>query len=136
MTAKNANVALLSDADKAAAYDDLMAQQANGASGQKAPPRWKVVVSLKTAGDRVLYSSVSEKRAKKWVEDHCPRGSHFMLVSPDGETSSYEHERLTGGPRGEDVEAWQPFDRDAYQAPELNPVNVNDPWADAWEGAQ
>lgn len=126
-------VATMSDAEKLAAYDEMIARQADAKSG---PPRFRVVVSLKTAGDRVLFSSVSEKRAKKWIEDHCPRGSHFHLVSPDGEMSSYEHERHTGGPQGEDIEAWQPFDRDAYQAPELTPVNTQDPWADAWEGAQ
>jgi hypothetical protein len=98
--------------------------------------RYKVIVSNSMAGDRVLYSSVSEKRARKYVEDKCPRGQHFFVLSPDGSMSSYEQERLTGGPQGEDVEAWQSFDRDAYQAPDLSPVNSNDPWADAWEGAQ
>jgi hypothetical protein len=128
-------VATMSDADKAAAYDDMMAKQ-GGKAGADAPPRYRVVVSLKTAGDRVLMSSVNKRRAEKWVEDHCPRGQHFFLQSPDGSMMAYEQERLTGGPQGEDIEAWQPFDRDAYQAPDLAPVNVNDPWADAWEGAQ
>jgi hypothetical protein len=127
------NVALMTDADKAAAYDEMLASQANT---KKGPDRYKVVVSLKTAGDRVLFSSVSQKRAMKWIEDHCPRGSHFHLLMPDGTTMSYEHERHTGGPQGEDIEAWQPFDRDEYQAPDLMPVNTNDPWADAWEGVQ
>jgi hypothetical protein len=128
-----ANVAVMSDAEKAAAYDAMQAEQKQA---NNAPARYKVVVSLKTAGDRVLFSSVSEKRAKKWVEDHCPRGSHFFLLGPDGSMSSFEHERNSGGPQGEDLDTWQPFDRDAYQAPELSPVNVHDPWADAWEGAQ
>jgi len=127
-----ANVALMTDAEKAAAYDALQ----DKANGNAPPPRYKVVVSLKTAGDRVLFSSVSEKRARKYVENNCPRGSHFFVLNPDGSMWSYEHERLTGGPQGEDVEVWQVFDRDAYQAPELAPVNANDPWADAWEGAQ
>jgi hypothetical protein len=130
-----ANVALMTDADKAAAFDELMAKQSESASNAS-PPRYKVVVSLKTAGDRVLFSSVSKSRAQRWIEDHCPRGSHFHLVDPDGVTTSYEHERLTGGAKGEDLDAWQPFDRDAYQAPELAPVDANNPWADAWEGAQ
>jgi hypothetical protein len=130
------DVATMSDAEKVAAFDALQAEQNGGNGKSSAPPRYKVVVSLKTAGDRVLFSSVSEKRAKKWIEDHCPRGSHFFLLGPDGSMSSFEHERNSGGPQGEDVETWQPFDRDAYQAPELSPVNTNDPWADAWEGAQ
>lgn len=127
------DVLLMTPEQKAAAYDELMTGKDAKAS---APQRYRVVVSLKTAGDRVLFSSVSEKRARKYVEEHCPRGSHFFVLSPDGSMHSYEHERHTGGPQGEDVEVWQPFDRDAYQAPELTPVNTNDPWADAWEGAQ
>jgi hypothetical protein len=129
--AASKDVAVMSDADKIAAFDELMNKQ-DGA----APSRYKVIVSNKMAGDRVLYSTVSEKRAKKFIEDRCPRGQHFFLLAPDGSKSSYEQERLTGGAQGEDVEAWQDFDRDAYQAPDLSPVNTNDPWADAWEGAQ
>lgn len=106
------------------------------ASGSNGPPRYKAVVSLKTAGDRVLFSSVSQARTKAWIEGHCPRGSHFFLLNPDGSMESHEAERATGGPQGEDLDTWQPFDREAYQAPELAPVNVHDPWADAWEGAQ
>lgn len=131
--AASQDVLLMTADQKAAAYDELMAGKDAKAS---APQRYRVVVSNKTTGDRVLFSSVSQKRAQKYIEDHCPRGSHFFLLAPDGSMSSYEHERLTGGPQGEDVEAWQPFDRDAYQAPDLTPVNTNDPWADAWEGAQ
>jgi hypothetical protein len=119
----------LSDAEKIAAYDAAQA----AASG---PARFKVIVSNKLSNDRTLFSSVSEKRARLYVENRCPRGQHFFVLAPDGSMSSYEAERLTGGPQGEDVEAWQDFDRDAYQAPDLSPVNSNDPWADAWEGAQ
>jgi hypothetical protein len=120
-----------SEAEVAAAREVLASAKNAGA-----PPRWKVVVSNKLAGDRVLFSSVSQSRAKKWIEDHCPRGSHFFLQGPNGESLSYEHERHTGGPQGEDVEVWQDFDREAYQAPTLEQVNSADPWADAWEGAQ
>jgi hypothetical protein len=131
MATASAEVEVMSDADKAAAYDELLAQQS---SASKAPPRYRVVVSNNMAGDRVLFSSVSEKRAKRWVEDHCPRGSHMFLLGPDGSMSSYEAERA--GPQGADVEQWSEFDRDAYQAPTLAPISSNDPWADAWEGAQ
>lgn len=130
--AASQDVAAMTTDEKVAAYDELMAKRAASAG----PPRYKVIVSLKDRGDRVLFSSVSQRRAMRYVEDHCPRGSHFFLLAPDGSMSSYEAERLTGGPQGEDLEAWQPFDRDAYQAPELTPVDTNDPWADAWEGAQ
>lgn len=129
----------MTDAEKAAAFDkmqaDARAANSNG-NGTSAPPRYKAVVSLQTAGDRVLFSSVNENRVKTWIEMHCPRGQHFFLLSPDGSMQSFEYERQSGGPQGEDVEMWQPFDRAAYQAPELSPVNTNDPWADAWEGAQ
>lgn len=104
---------------------------------KKAPPRYRVIVSNALAGDRTLFSSVSETRARKWVENNCPRGSHFFVRDPDGNDWSYEHDRHTGGPQGEDVEVWQPFDRAAYQAPTLDAQPAgNDPWADAWEGAQ
>jgi hypothetical protein len=117
-------------ARKAKAYDEMTGARANQ------PKRFRVIVSVKTAGDRVLFSSVSAKRARKWIEDHCPRGSHFFLSCPDGSMLSYEHERHSGGPQGEDIDPWQEFDRDAYQQPELAPVSIHDPWADAWEGAQ
>lgn len=121
----------MSDAEKAAAFDEMMAKS-NG--NGNAPARFKVIVSNNFTGDRVLFSSVSEKRAMAWIEGHCPRGSHFFLLSPDGTMRSYEAERT--GAQGEDVEPWAEFDRDAYQAPTLAPINTNDPWADAWEGAQ
>jgi hypothetical protein len=122
-----------SEAEIAAAKAVLAAS----GNGNTAPPRFRVIVSNKLAGDRTLFSSVSKKRAQKYIEDHCPRGSHFFLLTPDGETLSYEHERHSGGPQGEDVEVWQPFDREAYQAPTLDAMSTsNDPWADAWEGAQ
>lgn len=102
-----------------------------------APARYKVVESLQRGGaDRVFFTSVSKARAKAFIERNCPRGSHFHLLNPDGTMESYEHERNTGGPQGEELDAWQPFDRDAYQAPELTPTSAADPWADAWEGAQ
>jgi hypothetical protein len=130
--ATGTDVATLSAADQAA-FAEFMRQRE---SGKKGPDRYKVVVSHKGAGDRVLFSSVSQSRARKHIERTCPRGQHHFLLNPDGTMESYEAERESGGPQGEDVEMWQPFDRDAYQAPELSPVNTNDPWADAWEGAQ
>ena len=126
------DVATLSDEEKIAEYDRLAAEK----KANQGPPRFKAIVSLKTAGDRVLMSSVSEKRVKKWIEDHCPRGQHIFMLDPEGGMWSFEHERNSGGPRGEDVDTWQEFDRDEYQAPDLSPVNTSDPWADAWEGVQ
>jgi len=81
-----------------------------------------------------LFSSVSQKRARAYIERTCPRGSHHFLMNPDGSMESFEFER--SGSQGEEVDQWQPFDREAYQAPDLSPVSSNDPWADAWEGAQ
>lgn len=129
--AASKDVATMSDADKAAAYDEMMAAKNGGADR---PDRWRVIVSNNMAGDRVLMSSVSEKRARAHIERTCPRGSHHFLLAPDGSMESYEAERT--GEKGEDVDPWQPFDRDAYQAPTLAPMSTNDPWADAWEGAQ
>jgi hypothetical protein len=127
-----ADLATMSDAEKAAAFDEMMR-----GSKKSGPERYKVIVSNNMAGDRVLFSSVSKKRAMAHIERTCPRGSHHFLLNPDGSMESYEAERLTGGPQGEEYDSgWMPFDRDAYQAPDLSPVNTNDPWADAWEGAQ
>lgn len=133
--AKHAELLLQAEqeAEERKQLEFLSAKYASATSG---PARYSVIVSRKDAGNRTLFSSVSEKRAMKWLEDHCPRGSHFFLLTPDGEMWSYEHERKDGGPRGEDIETWQLFDRDAYQNPELSPVDAHDPWADAWEGAQ
>jgi hypothetical protein len=117
---------------KAAAWDQIVEEQKRA----EGPPRFKAIVSLKTAGDRILMSSVSENRCKRWIENHCPRGQHIFLLAPDGTMLTYEAERSSGGPRGEDIDVWQEFDRERYQAPTLDPVNTNDPWADAWEGVQ
>jgi hypothetical protein len=127
----SASLDVMSDADKAAAYDAMMTKNGQGAN---APARYKVIVSNNMTGDRVLFSSVSENRAKAWLVSHCPRGSHFFLRTPDGQELSYEAERA--GAQGEDADPWAEFDRAEYQAPTLAPVNTNDPWADAWEGAQ
>jgi hypothetical protein len=130
--APGTDVATMS-ADDIAAFQQWRDDEKAKKSG---PARYRVVVSNKIAGDRVLFSSTSQKRARAYVERNCPRGQHFFVLAPDGSMESYEHERHTGGTRGEDVEVWQTFDRDAYQAPDLSPVNTNDPWADAWEGVQ
>lgn len=129
--AASADVATMSDAEKIAAFDKMAA---GGQGAANTPARYKVIVSNNMAGDRVLFSSLSETRAKAWLEGHCPRGSHMFLLSPDGSMLSYEAERT--GVQGADADAWAEFDRDAYQAPTLAPVSQNDPWADAWEGAQ
>lgn len=117
---------------KAAEYDKIVAAQ----KAAEGPERFKAIVSLKGNGDRTLMTSVSKKRVQKWIENHCPRGQHIFLLCPDGSMESYEHERQSGGARGEDVDMWQEFDRESYQAPSLDPVNTADPWADAWEGVQ
>jgi hypothetical protein len=122
--------------EKAAAYDRMVAEQAEAKKANAGPDRYKVIVSDPGAMDRTLFSSVSANRARTYVEQRCPRGQHIFVLAPDGTMESYEAERLTGGPRGEDVDAWQEFDREAYSSPELSPVNSSDPWADAWEGAQ
>jgi hypothetical protein len=118
-------------AEDVAAAQAVLAQ----ATAAATPARYKVVVSDPAQNDRVLFSSMSEKRTKQWVEQHVPRGEDVFVLSPDGAMSSYAQER-TIGPKGEDVEPWQSFDRTAYSRPELHTVSAHDPWADAWEGAQ
>lgn len=92
---------------------------------------WRVVPShnLLKASNRVYFRSLSESRAKNWVETHCPRGSEMHLVAPNGETFHYENERRdeTGG----DVDLWQPFDPEEWNPPTQSEPPGQDEWADA-----
>jgi hypothetical protein len=107
---------------KADAYDVLMAQKAPVVS------RVRVRVSNPVSLKRVVFSSVSETRARAWLESHCPRGSEFYLELPDGSTHAYEVERT--GAQGADVELWQPYDYESYVAPSMNEPPGQDAWAD------
>jgi len=94
------------------------------------PPtdRWRVRLSHPLSNKRVVFSTVSETRARKFIANRFPRGSEAYLEGPDGTTESYEHERQ--GPYGEDAEQWAPFDPEAYKPPEEAEPPGQSAWAD------
>jgi hypothetical protein len=89
---------------------------------------WMVKLTHPLHSKRIVFRSMSERRAKAWVEGHYPRGSEAYLESPSGETTHYEAERT--GERGGDVEAWLPFDPAEWSPPEQSPPPGQDEWAD------
>jgi hypothetical protein len=117
-------------ARKAAAYDKLQAEQAAANTAEK-PQFFMVKTANPRANGRILFRSVSQKRAMAWIEQHIPRGGEFYLEAPDGSTMSYEQERT--GEKGADTDQWQPYDPSTYVAPELNQAAAGsggDAWSD------
>jgi hypothetical protein len=100
----------------------------DSAATEKPIPRFKVVSSHALDQGRVLFSTVSEKRARAFIQNRFPRGEEAHLVTPDGKTESYQHERT--GPHGEDVEQWQPFDAAAWRPPQEQPPPGETAWQD------
>jgi hypothetical protein len=92
------------------------------------PQFFRVVLTHPGLNGRTVFRSVSEKRARTWLENHYPRGSEAHLVTPSGETHHYEAERA--GERGQDVELWQPFDPKDWLPPEQQSPPGQDAWAD------
>ena len=85
------------------------------------PGRWQVRVSHPVSNKRVVFSSISERRARQWLMNRAPRGEEMYLESPTGDTESYVIDRREGD-YGEEVDEWQAFDPDAY-----NPQDVSVP---------
>jgi hypothetical protein len=90
--------------------------------------RFKVVLTHPQDQGRVVFSSVSETRAKQHIANHFPRGSEAHLVTPDGNTLSYESERV--GENGADADPWADFDPASYQVPSQAVVAGQDQYAD------
>ena len=97
-------------------------------AAEKPIPRFKVVSSHNRDQGRVLFSSVSEKRARAFVQNRFPRGEEAHLVLPNGSAESYQHERT--GPHGEDVDQWAPFDPSAWRPPQEQPPPGETAWQD------
>lgn len=100
---------------------------ADAAPAVDTKPQYYTVFDSLT-GNRPHFRSVSEKRAREWVEKRAPRGSHVYLAYPNGETWAYEAERT--GAKGIDVDQWQPFDPSTYTRPEQGGLLPPDEWAD------
>jgi len=94
------------------------------------PPtdRFKVRLSHPLDHRKTVFSSVSESRARRFIQNRYPRGSEAFLELPDGSTESYEAERA--GPHGEDVDQWGAFDPDSYLPPEETPPPGESAWQD------
>jgi|SRR4029077_4388209 len=92
------------------------------------PQRFKVISSFPTDLGRVLFSSISEKRARAFIVNRFPRGEEAYLELPDGSTEAYQNERT--GPRGEDVELWAPFDPESWKPPAQQEPPGESAWAD------
>jgi|SRR5215510_13225918 len=94
------------------------------------PPtkRWQVKLTHPLERSKVVFSSVSEKRARAFVENRYPRGEEAYLESPSGKTESYQAERT--GPYGEDADQWADFDPASYVPPEQAPPPGEAAWAD------
>jgi hypothetical protein len=98
--------------------------------GNSGPPteRFKVVSSFPTDMGKVLFSSISEKRARAFIANRFPRGEEAHLVKPDGSIEAYQTERT--GPYGEDVDQWATFDPESWKPPaEMEPPGES-AWAD------
>jgi hypothetical protein len=94
------------------------------------PPtdRYKVRLSHPLSRKQVVFSTVSEKRARAFIHNRFPRGEEAYLELPDGSTHSYQVERA--GPYGEDLDQWAPFDPEAYKPPEEQEPPGQSMWAD------
>lgn len=92
------------------------------------PQFHKVRLTHPNHNRKVVFRSVSESRARDFVEKRFPRGSEVYVESPDGVTTHYEAERT--GERGQDAEKWQPFDPTQWYAPEEAVPPGQDAWAD------
>jgi hypothetical protein len=92
------------------------------------PQLYRVISSFPTDNGRVLFRSASERRARAWLERHVPRGEEAHLKLPNGSYESYVAERH--GPRGEDMDQWQPFDPESWKPPAEQEPPGQDAWAD------
>jgi hypothetical protein len=93
-----------------------------------APKFYRVISSFPLDHERVLFRSISEKRARGWLERHIPRGEEAHLKLPDGTFESYVVERH--GPHGEDMDSWQPFDPASWKPPAEQEPPGDSAWAD------
>lgn len=92
------------------------------------PQFFKVVLTHPIHHSRVVFRSISEKRAVTWLENHFPRGSEAHLVAPDGTIRSYEAERR--GENGADAPQWAGFDPSEWLPVDQAPPPGDSEWAD------
>ena len=117
-------------ASKPSTYDpDSPADTAGTVTATAEKPKWNLVKATHPMlHGKILFRSVSEQRARDFVQNRYPRGSEAYLQTTDGKTLHYEAERT--GAQGQDVELWQPFDPDAWTPQDQAPPPGQDEWAD------
>lgn len=93
-----------------------------------APGRWKVRSTHPVDRKRVLFSTVSESRARNYMERRFPRGSEAYLEDPSGTTYHYEAERQDE--YGVDQDKWAPFDPESWVPPSEQEPPGQSAWAD------
>lgn len=94
------------------------------------PQRFRVRLTHPLERKKTVFSSVSEKRARRFLSNRYPRGEEAYLEMPDGSIESYQHERE--GEHGEDAEQWSEFDPDSWIPPE----DVAPPGDAAWQDVE
>lgn len=77
---------------------------------------------------RPVFRSISEKRARTWLQNRYPRGSEAYLELPDGTTEHFEAERQ--GENGMDADQWAPFDPDSFVPTNQMAPPGESEWAD------
>jgi hypothetical protein len=92
------------------------------------PGRWKVKSTHPVDRKRVLFSTVSEQRARNYIHRRFPRGSEAYLEDPSGNTEHYEAERQDE--YGVDQEPWAAFDPDSWVPPSEQEPPGQAAWAD------
>lgn len=107
---------------------DVAAKDSSPTTNGAKPRPWMVKLSHPDFHKRVVFRSISEKRARTWLTNRYPRGSEAYLESPDGATEHYEHERQ--GEYGMDADQWAPFDPESFQpVGQMAPPGESE-WAD------
>lgn len=99
-------------------------------NGDDSPGRFQVRLSHPGERKKVVFSSISENRARRLIQNRYPRGSEAYLEKPDGTFEHYEHERT--GPHGEDADQWGEFDPESYVPPD----EAQPPGEAAWQDVE
>lgn len=90
--------------------------------------RFRVRLTHPAERKRTVFSTVSEGRARTYLQNHYPRGTEAYLEHPDGTTESFENERQ--GENGGDADPWGAFDPETYTPPEETETPAGTDWGD------
>jgi hypothetical protein len=115
---------------RAQAAEDALAklEQQAPTRGDNLPPFFLVRMSHPDARKRIIFRSVSEKRARAYLTRFFPRGSEAYLELPGGTAEHHEMERA--GEYGTDVDVWAEFDPESYRPPSEQVPPGESAWAD------